>query len=730
MRVDTSVDAGGSVIKPWIVILIFVVLPIILNAIALFPDVEYATPGDNDQIFHYVFIERANQAIAAGDNPFDHWVPELELGFPQFLYYQNLPHLTVVAFYRLMFEQISLLRLLNLVRYLLMVLFPLTVYWSMRKMEFSLIAAAVGAAFSSTLSSRFDLGFDFHSYVWAGYAMFPQLCSMHFMFIATACLWNVLDRSKGFAAAIIASSAVVLCDLIYGYIFAVMALILWLLATLKQAASAHGWRDGLGRLSRLNARFAIVALSAAAITAYQTVPFLHQVQYINQGFPLLPGNLIRHWWRASGGPANLFVGSIFDNNRLPVVTTLVFLGIIYGAIGRRPEAKLGLAVVVTYALLIFGRLAFGWLIGVLPLAHLVPFSRLSAGVDFGAILLAGLGGELIWKCQRSNWPRLLNLAPVVVLVTLCAIAFDQRCTYYSSSKEAMEQSAEALRSDSDLNQVIATLKKAPPGRVYAGTRGNWGSWLRVGGIHLYDLLPTEQFATVMPWQTLSLNSPYLWDLSTPDAKLCRLFNIRYIVAPPTLTVPSFYRPLVTTSSLILYEVDSGGYLQLGQILQTLPAVSPFRFYFGNRKWIRSEEPSQGEFIAHDPKSEESEAAAKPNSSSESTAAPGFIEHEVVKPDSFSAEVTANSPALLVLKVTYHPNWHVMVDGREQHSFMVSPSYIGTRITPGRHEVEAEYRSSTLKKLLMLLAAVTLIATIMISAFDLVPNRLSHFFRAD
>jgi hypothetical protein len=72
----------------------------------------------------------------------------------------------------------------------------------------------------------------------------------------------------------------------------------------------------------------------------------------------------------------------------------------------------------------------------------------------------------------------------------------------------------------------------------------------------------------------------------------------------------------------------------------------------------------------------------------------------------------------------------MVDGREQHSFMVSPSYIGTRITPGRHEVEAEYRSSTLKKLLMLLAAVTLIATIMISAFDLVPNRLSHFFRAD
>ena len=192
---------------PWIVITILVALPILFNAIALFPEVQHTAPSTNDQVFHYLFIERANQAISAGANPFDHWLPELELGFPQFLYYQNLPHLAVVAIYRLLLGSVSLLRLLNLARYLLLVLFPLTVFWSMRRMEFSAIAAAVGAAFSSMLSSRLDFGFDFNSYIWRGYGMFPQLCSMHLIFIGTACVRRVLVRGEGFCAGSCATHA-------------------------------------------------------------------------------------------------------------------------------------------------------------------------------------------------------------------------------------------------------------------------------------------------------------------------------------------------------------------------------------------------------------------------------------------------------------------------------------------------------------------------------------------
>ena len=241
----TAVRRIDSWMTPRMLALLLVALPVLVNAIALAPEVRYGAPSDNDQIFHYLFVERANQAVVAGDNPVDHWLPELELGFPQFHYYQNLPHLTVVALYHLMFERVSLLTTLNLVRYLLMVLFPLTVYWSMRRMEFSLVAAAVAAAFGSTLSSRVAYGFDFHSYIWGGLGMFPQLCSMHLMFIGIACLYRVLERNTGFVAAIVAASAMVLSDLLYGYIFALAALILWLWCVVKQAFTANGAADAL-----------------------------------------------------------------------------------------------------------------------------------------------------------------------------------------------------------------------------------------------------------------------------------------------------------------------------------------------------------------------------------------------------------------------------------------------------------------------------------------------------
>jgi uncharacterized membrane protein YfhO len=82
------------------------------------------------------------------------------------------------------------------------------------------------------------------------------------------------------------------------------------------------------------------------------------------------------------------------------------------------------------------------------------------------------------------------------------------------------------------------------------------------------------------------------------------------------------------------------------------------------------------------------------------------EHE--SPDRIVAHVDCKTTSNLIFKATYHPNWHVTVDGHERPTFMVSPSYFGVVIPAGRHEVTAEYRSSRLKKLLLGIAACTLI----------------------
>jgi hypothetical protein len=714
MTPDTSINQSDAAFNsnartPWIAVLVFVALPILFSSIALFPELQYSGPYQNDQVFHYLFIERANQAISAGDNPFDHWLPELELGFPQFIYYQNLPHLAVVGLYRLLLQQVSLIRLLNLVRYLLMVTFPLTVYWSMRRMEFSPIAAAIGAAFSPMLSCEFEYGFDFNSYVSRGLGMFPQLCSMHLMFIGAACIRHVLEYGRKYAAAIIASSAMVLSDLLYGYIFAILVALLWLVSVLKTPRQAEGLRGVFRRMERSTVRLALVAAPVAMITAYQTVPFLAQIQYLNLAQPPTP----RHSPFKVVGPIMSLVAGFFDNGRLPVITVLVIVGIFYCVMKRREEMKIALTMMIAWPLLFLPNVVRTLLVTVLPLARLVPFQRCGSGIDFGAILTVGLGGECIWQWFRARPPRMRLFVPIVLLLLFYGPAMSERWNFYSASTELMESSAQALRDDDELPQIMSALKKAPPGRVYAGTRGNWGTWMRIGGAHFYDLLPVAQFATVMPWQTLSLNSPLLWRLSTPSLEICRLFNIRYVVAPAKLRLPDWYHPIVTTSDYVLCEVDSGGYAQLGRIARIMPMGSSQKLFNQNDEWVRSGEPAQGKFNAflHPDETSVLDEVKLLSSNSTNDASLGTVEDEVITPDSLSARVTASSPAAVIFKTTYHPNWHVTVDGHEQRAFMVSPSFIGTAIEPGHHEVKAEYRSSLLKKTLLVLACFGLLATV-------------------
>src|ERR1700693_411701 len=355
MRIETAIDHRDSSAAPSVLIAALILLPILFNAVALLSEVRYATPNDNDQIFHYLFIERANQAIDAGDDPFDHWLPELDLGFPEFFYYQNLPHLAVVALHRLLFRRLSLLTVLNLLRYLLLLSLPLTVYWSMRRMEFPPVAAGAGAAFCSALSSQTSFGFDYRSYVWNGFGMYPQLCAMHLIFIAIACVQRVLARGTAFAASILASSALVLSDLLYAYIFAAMVLLLWLLRISKQARLANGISDGFGRISRISARLGIVAGGALLITAYQTVPFLQRIQYINTALPYFPAQLLRDRPQASAVLANILDGHRFDYHRLPALTVLVAIGIVYAAIRRRGESMIALTIFFTSEALAFAR---------------------------------------------------------------------------------------------------------------------------------------------------------------------------------------------------------------------------------------------------------------------------------------------------------------------------------------------------------------------------------------
>jgi hypothetical protein len=178
-------------------LLLLVLIPSAFNAIMLLSELSLPVPSLNDDAFHYLFIQRASEAVAGGENPFDHWAPELELGFPQFFYYQHLPHLAVILLHRLLLKQVDLFTLFNLDRYLLLLGFPLTVYWSMRRLGFSVVPASVAAANATLLSANHHYGFEYDSYVWRGFGMYTQLWAMHLSFITLACRHRLLERGTG-----------------------------------------------------------------------------------------------------------------------------------------------------------------------------------------------------------------------------------------------------------------------------------------------------------------------------------------------------------------------------------------------------------------------------------------------------------------------------------------------------------------------------------------------------
>lgn len=688
------------------VCLLLVLIPSVVTAHALLPELSLPVPSLNDDAFHYLFIQRAGEALAQGESPFDHWAPELELGFPQFFYYQHLPHLTVVLLHRLLLKRVDLLTLFNLVRYLLLVGFPVTVWWSMRRLGFSPIAAAVAASSATLLSSNHRYGFEYDSYVWRGLGMYTQLWAMHLSFMTLACLHRLLDRGTGYAAAVIAFSALVLSHLVYAYMMGVTALALLLLG-LNRATTARP------RAIRLAVTVALTAI----ITSYFWLPFV-----LHKAF-LSASPYLQQWKYDSFGAREILTilinGDLLDYGRLPVLTVLLALGLAAALLSRTPPARLSLVLLPLWLALYFGRPTWGRLLDLFPMHEGLLLHRFIGGAHLAAILLIGLGGEWVWERLAAFPERWRALTAGVLLAAMLAPALLERRSYYALNAQWMDRTSMALETDQDARTILSALKEMPPGRTYAGLRDNWGKELTFGDLHFWDLLTFHRIPAVSPpYQSLSLNADLIWHFDVQNPAHYALFNVRYVVAPNKLAMPQFLRPIKQTPRYTLYQTETGGYAGFASMIGSRPIGSQSSLFAHNRDWLLGKESEAGRFVRYDypagsgttgAREERSEPSDQTSCRSDSGG--GTIREEEVRPGRLDLRVECPEVSTLVLKVTYHPNWQATVDGRSEQPFMISPSFIGLRVPAGIHHIRAEYRSPTYKTVLLLLGLGALLATI-------------------
>jgi hypothetical protein len=671
-----------------------------MNAVALLPEIAYPIPNVNDDAQHIVFVLRAADGWARGENVLDLWVPEFELGVPQFLDYQHLPHVAVVVLGRLTGGAIDLRTLFDLVRYALLLAFPLTVFWSMRTMGFTPVASAIAAAASSLLSGNHRYGFEYDSYVWRGFGVFTQLFAMHLSFIALATLHRVANRGTGIIAAALACSALALSHLLYAYMLGITAVVLLLFGMTRANAA--------GRFGR----FAVVGALAAAVTSYMWLPFFTQAAYINVTPYLDPAK----YNSFGAGPilSWLFSGDLFDHDRLPVLSLLLLAGAIGAVVTRARLALLALSLFGLWLVLYFGRPTLGPLVDLLPLHDSLFLHRLVGGVDIFAILLMGIGGAWLWSLLRVSTSRGRLVAVGFASLLLFAPALGERWSYYAQNAEWMRQTQAALDADVDARTILQALGRRPQGRVYAGLRSNWGQTLGFGipfnSVRFYNLLAHYDLdAVAPPNQSLSLNADLLWEFNDQDISHYRLFNVDYVIAPSTVTFPSALRVLATTPKYVLYTAPGRGYAEYAAITRSEPASTQQDLFARELAWMRSGEAARWTFTRYDYHTTTPVDVPVPIPD----CAGGRISYERVQPARFEVLARCDAPSAVVFKVTFHPNWHVTVDGADVSTFMVSPSYLAFALPAGEHFIVAEYRSTPIKAPLLSLGAVVLLVSLFV-----------------
>jgi hypothetical protein len=695
-------------------------LAVTFNLQQLYPEVAIRVPMLNDGVLHLLNVGRVVVAVAGGHDPTDPWLAGINFGFPLFHYYQHLAYLPPAGLYLVLFfllgETPALADVFAWTTYLLLAAFPVSIYWSARAFGLDRLPSAMAGMLASLLATDGLYGLDLASYVWRGFGLYTQLWGMVLLPIAVGQGYVVLRHGRGYFWAVVLLAATLLSHLVFGYIALASVCVFALLGTTQRSPGKSGSYVLLQRAGRLTLMIVPLALA----TSYFVAPFLADGQYLNRSVWERPEKYdsYGHEWVLG----KLVTGDLFDYGRFPSLTLLAGLGLVTCCWRWREERfRAPLVLAGFWLLLYFGRPTWGVLLNLLPMSHDLHVHRLIAGVHLGGIYLVGLGLSSIWLLAFSRRGARYWLSATVVTGLLLFPVYRERMAFLGDNARFMLDTRAAYAAEqADIDALVDTLRVMPPGRVYAGLGATWGKDYRVGAVPMYALLQRAGFDMLgYLYHSLSLNADIEVLFDERRAEQYDLFNVRYVVAPIQRSFPEFVKPVRDFGRHRLYQVETTGYFDLvGSDLTFVGNKN--EFYSAASKWLGSDEPR----VKQHPVLRFSGALPDYRQSFPLAQAGGLISRDrlAIEPprgrvlaetalnNVYLARVEVERESTLVLKSSFHPNWHAFVDGVEVEKLMVMPSYLGVQLGPGTHAVRFEYRPGPLRGFLMLLALLTLVLT--------------------
>ena len=149
-------------------------------------------PYLDDSSVHEQMVRFAQRRLQAGHMPLTSWFPYLGLGSPQFLHYQSLPAMLTGALGLATGGNAAF----RITLYLLLSLWPLSVYWSARLFDLGRSVALLTAAAAPLLISAVGVGYEAKAYVWIGYGVWAQLWASWMLPLAWAFTWRAMSSRR------------------------------------------------------------------------------------------------------------------------------------------------------------------------------------------------------------------------------------------------------------------------------------------------------------------------------------------------------------------------------------------------------------------------------------------------------------------------------------------------------------------------------------------------------
>ena len=196
---------------------LLVLVAVAFNLYHLYPELAFKVTGPNDQVLHLLLTDSAMEAITRGQNFTDPRLRATGMGFPLLHYYQPLAHVSAALIHALTLGILSPVNMVDWTTYLLLSLFPLSIYWSLRRFGFDRISSAMSRLVAPLAATNGLYGFSFASYVFAGWGLYSQLWGMVLLPPAVAVSYQVLRDGRGYFWATLLLAATLMSHLIYGY---------------------------------------------------------------------------------------------------------------------------------------------------------------------------------------------------------------------------------------------------------------------------------------------------------------------------------------------------------------------------------------------------------------------------------------------------------------------------------------------------------------------------------